>query len=637
MNRAEKHSAQPAQIGQMNAKSLGVRNRRPSGLAPLLVAVVAAALLITAGGVPWGVHGGWAFSFLAYVPLTVRWLAGALIVLSSVPFAYGWWRSLRRLRIPGWVAVPGALMTFWLLRERTWHGDALYKVELLTTHTLQNNPYVWKEPLNSLLEYGVSGLLRPLGAGPDLAIALISVAAGGGFVLATGAVVSWLPGGTLRRLAHYTALLASGTSLLWFGHVENYSGSTALAFATIALALGYLTGHVALWAVAVAGGAAVSFHPQAAFALPALLIVLQRRVWPRQVATLVAGGAVVPLLTMAAFWALQVPWPSTEGGFAGDPQLFWTPAQAMAPGQLADALQNLWLVAPLWPLWIGAGVWGLTRPALRCERPFLLLATATAGLLFYFFAFQNDLARQRDWDLFAIAGPPLALWGVYAWFRLLNQAPTPRAAATLRQILASALLFAALFSVSWIGVNHTYTFVRPNSAERKYYARYQLQDLTATLAQATITPTTPICSEPTGCERVALTEFTMPQSGDTRQVLFAHAPVEIALPLAVPTERSFLWLSPALDPQAWDWGGDGVTFVVKVRDADHERTLWSRYVTPTNPADRDWQQAFVPLDDYRGQAVTLILVTDPGAAGNDAGDRAGWGMPWLMRGTALPE
>jgi len=622
----------------MNANSVDLHNRRSNGLATLAVALTAAALLITAGGNAWGGRGMWALGFVAYVPLAVRWLAAALIVLSAMPFTYGWWRMLRRLAIPWWVALPGALTLFWLFRERTWHGDALYKVELLATHTLQNNPYVWKEPLNSLLEYGMSRLLQPFGIAAEGAIAGISVAAGVLFVQMTWAAASWLTDSALRRLVLYTALFASGTSLLWFGHVENYSGSTALAFATIVLALGALRGHVGLWAVAVTGGAAVSFHPQAAFVLPALLLLLRRRIWLRQVATLVVGGAVVPLLTVAVFWALKVPLPNMEGGFAGDPQLFWTPAQALAPGQLADAFQNLWLVAPLWPLWIGAGIGGFAQLPLRCERAFLLLATSTAGVLLYFFTFQNDLARQRDWDLFAIAGPPLTLWGMYAWFRLLDGTSARRAVtATLRQILASALLAAASFSIFWIGVNHAYMLVRPNAAERTHYARYQLQDLTALLPQATIIPATPICPEASGCERVALTEFTMPQNGDTRPVIFAHAPVEIALPLVVPAERSFLWLSPALDPQAWDWGGDGVTFIVKVRTADGEQTVWSRHITPADPAGRQWHQVFVPLDDYRGEAVTLILATDPGQAGDEAADRSGWGMPWLMRGTVASE
>lgn len=620
----------------MGAQEARNQGERPIALAPVVVALVGAALLITAGGAAFGATGWWAFGFLTYVPLGLRWAAGAIIVLASVPFAYGWWRLLGKIAIPWWAALPVALAAFWIFREQTWHGDALYKVDLLATQPLQANPYVWKEPLDSLLEYAVSGLVQPVGLGPDVAIALMSVVAGGVFVLATWAAAAWLAGSALRRHVIYTALLAGGTSLLWFGHIENYSWSTAMAFATLALAAGHLAGRAPLWAAAVAGGAAISFHPQAVFILPALLALLRRDRWPRQVVTLVLGGLVVPLLTTGVFLWLKVPPPGLNGGFAGDPQLFWTPLQALAPAQLAEALQNLWIIAPLWPLWIGAGVWGVVQPALRRDRTFLLLAVAAAGVLFYFFAFQNDLARQRDWDLFAIAGPPLALWGAYAWLRLLEMAPSLRVAATLRQTLATALVFAAAFTLFWVGVNHAYTIVRPTSAERDLYVRYRLLDLIGVLAHAAVTPDAPICAEPSGCERVALTEFSMPQTGDRRPVIFAHAPAEIALPLTVPAERAFLWLSPALDPQAWDWGGDGVTFTVKVRSNGGEATLWSRHITPADPADRDWQQVFVPLDDYRGQAITLVLATDPGPAGNDSGDRAGWGMPWLMRGTVAP-
>jgi hypothetical protein len=610
---------------------------RPFALAPVLVALFAAGLLITAGGRALGLDGWWAFAFLMYIPLTLRWASGALVVLAALPFAYGWWRPLRTLHLPLWAALPAALASFWLLRERTWHGDALYKVALLQDQPLQRNPYVWKEPLDSLLEYAFSALLRPLGLGPEMAIALMSVLAGGVFVTALWAVAAWLAPAALRRLVIYTALLATGGSLLWFGHVENYSWSTALAFSTLVLAVGYLQARAPLWVVGLAGGAAVSFHPQAAFVLPALLVLLRRGQWPRQVAVLVGGGLIAPLLTLLIFWLLGVPLPGMNGGFAGDSQLFWTPAQALAPAQLADALQNLWLIAPLWPLWIGAGVWGATQPVLRRDRVFVLLGAGALGLLVYFFTFQNDLARPRDWDLFAIAGPPLALWGVYTWLRLLDKLPTINAAATLRQTLATGLLFTTIFALSWVGVNAAYTLLHPDAAERDLYARYRLLDLTELLPQATVIPNAPICAEPTGCERVALTAFTMPQTGDTRPAIFAHAPAEIALPLTIPDERTFLWLSPALDPQAWEWGGDGVTFGVKVRTQEGEETLWQRHITPADPADRDWQQVFVPLDNYRGQAVTLVLATTPGPAGNDAGDRAGWGMPWLMRGTVMEQ
>jgi len=652
MNTVTEHETDAARQQNPDATRQQIQENRPLALPVVLVGLAGAALLISAGGQTFGLTRWWAFAFLDYTPLGLRWAAGAAIVLAATPPVYDWWlryaaaieQGLRRLALPMWLALLLALVGFWLLRENTWHGDALYKVALLESTPLRDNPYIWKEPLDSLLEYGMTAAVRPFGLGPDRAIAFMSVLAGGVFVAATWAAARWLTTHLLRRVVIAVALLASGASLLWFGHVENYSWATALAFATVVLAVGALQNRAPLWIVGVTGGAAVSFHPQAAFVLPALLVLLRRDRWPRQVTALTLSGLVAPVATVLMLRSLGAPLPTMNGGFAGDPQLFWTPLQALAPAQLADGLQNLWLIAPLWPFWIAGGavgmvrLWGAGRGA-RGEdgRTFLLLSVAAVGMLCYFFAFQNDLPRPRDWDLFAIVGPPLTLWGVYAWLHLIDQTPAPRVAATLRQMLVVGLIFASCYTIGWIGVNHVYTLLRPDAAERERWARYRLLDLTELLPQATVTPDAPICDEPAGCERVALTEFTMPQSGDARPVIFAHAPAEIAIPLTAPAERSFLWLSPALDPQAWEWGGDGVTFAVKVRDATGERTLWERHITSADPADRDWQEVFVPLDAYRGQPVTVLLVTDPGPAGNDAGDRAGWGMPWLMRGTVAQD
>ena len=56
--------------------------------------------------------------------------------------------------------------------------------------------------------------------------------------------------------------------------------------------------------------------------------------------------------------------------------------------------------------------------------------------------------------------------------------------------------------------------------------------------------------------------------------------------LTLPDEATFLWLSSALDPQAWGWGGDGVTFAVKVRSDGgevffdvtmHDAWVWDIY------------------------------------------------------------
>ena len=603
------------------------------------VGLLGALLLLSSGGRALGFDGLWAFGFLDYVNPALRLLLAVLVLAATLPPAQRLVARLGQLRVNPrpWLLIPAAGLAFWLFRERTFYGDALLKLELLRTHTLQTDPYVWKEPLDALLGYSAAALARSFGQPPEVAIAGLSVLAGMVYVAAALWVSRLLGESPGERAVLLTGLLALGSSLLWFGHVENYSLVTAFSFASVTLALGYLAGRVPLWLVGLTAGAAVSFHPQALFTLPALLLLLERQRWPRQMGILALSGAFMPPLTVAMLVGMGVPLPGLDNGYAGDPQLFWTPAQALAPSQLVQALNNLWLVAPLAPGLLIAGLLALARPPLRRQRPFRYLTGVAAGMLLYHFSFQNDLPRPRDWDLFAIVGPCLTLWGLYAWLRLQRRRVAGAHGGHQTSPLLPALAFALMVTACWVGVSHCYTLLRPNPDQRQLYQRYRLLDLTELLPRATVTPATPICddpaSDPTGCRRVTVTRFTMPQDGDERPVIFAHAPARIAFPLQVPAQRCFLWLSPALDPLAWGWGGDGVTFQVWVRHEGKEDLLWERHLTPTDPADLDWQEALVPLDAYRGQAVTLLLVTTPGPAGNDAADRAGWGLPWLMRGT----
>lgn len=624
---------------------------------PLLISLVSALLLITAGGWSFDLKPLWAFSFLIYLPFLLRLSLGGLILLSglfvptltalngsAILCREGEMRSSmgrprapsRNTRVIVFSLLAGLL--FWLWREQTYHGDALLKLQLLATRTLRTDPYIWKEPLDSLSAYTFTAFVQRWQWSPTTAIALLSVLAGIVYVAAVIAIVRFLATTRRQQFSYGIALLALGSSQLWFGHLENYSLVTAAAFGMMALAVGYTKGQVGLGWVGLAAGLALSFHPQALFAMPALLLLLERRRWQRHLLVLGSSALVAPTMTVILLWLAGAPLPLFNQGYAGDPQLFWTLRQAVAPQQLLDALNNLWLVAPLFPLWLVVGIMGLSRQTVRRDRLFRYLGGVTVGLLVYHFAFQNDLPRWRDWDLFAIVGPGLTLWGIYSWWALAATARAPHMAAIVGQpawttALPPALTFAAAFTIAWVGVNHSLTLIHPNADQRDIYSRYRLLDLRERLSTATITPATPICAAATGCERVSATTFVMPQDGDERPTIFAHAPAQIAWSLALPPAPTFLWLSPALDPVAWGWGGDGVTFAVVVRHNGSDDLLWSRHLTPAEPHDLDWQETFVDLTPYAGQSVTLVLVTAPGMADNADGDRAGWGMPWLMQGT----
>ena len=613
----------------------------PSVIVAAFLALTLGVLMLWIGGQTGMSTDFWAFSHLRYVPIWLRYLAVALLLVTPFVSAMGSGRSSEGwppllLRVPLWPIALLSGILFGLLREQTYHGDALLKLELLATESLATDPYVWKEPLDAFLAHTTSSLVVSIGQPPETAVALLSILAGVLFVWSALYLARLLGRSAWTGAVILVALLATGSSQLWFGHIENYSLVTAVSFYATALAIGTLRGGLPLWPVGLAAGAALSLHPQAAFTLPALLLLLERERWPRQIAVLFLTGLIVPLLTTSLLilvGGVTLPWvaPLAGEGYGGDTQLFWTFSQALAPHRLWQALNNLWLLVPLFPFWLIAGLWALVDRQTRRDRVLRYLAVLTAGLLFYFFAFQNDLPRWRDWDLYAIAGPAFTLWGVYAWLELM--AVSDRRHDWMWPFLTTGLVFASLIVAAWIGVNARNTLIRPTSEERVHYRqRYQVADLTDLLAQATVTPSEPICSDEDGCERVDSTDFIMPQDGDTRPVIFAHAPARIAMPLDVPASDSFLWLSPALDPESWDWGGDGVTFSVAVEREGGDDLLWSGHYTPDDPLHRDWQEVFVPLIHYRGQSIVLVLATSPGPEGNDAGDRAGWGMPWLMRG-----
>lgn len=130
-------------------------------------------------------------------------------------------------------------------------------------------------------------------------------------------------------------------------------------------------------------------------------------------------------------------------------------------------------------------------------------------------------------------------------------------------------------------------------------------------------------------EPVEIRRFTMPDTGDFDDVIFAHPPAALQFAVTLPDEPAALQTRLALDPASWEWGGDGVTFVVSVTTEDGTTELLRRHITPDG-ADRRWHAVTVPLDAFAGQAVTLTLATEPGPAGDDSADWAGWGAPRVV-------
>ena len=131
-------------------------------------------------------------------------------------------------------------------------------------------------------------------------------------------------------------------------------------------------------------------------------------------------------------------------------------------------------------------------------------------------------------------------------------------------------------------------------------------------------------------ESVRITRFTMPDTGDWGEALLLHAPSSVSFDLNLPPEAVVFSSRIAMDPQSWDWGGDGSTFVVTATLGNGDMVELYRAHISNEAGDRRWHDMEIPLGDYAGQTITLTLATEPGPQADPAGDWAGWETPRLI-------
>lgn len=110
-----------------------------------------------------------------------------------------------------------------------------------------------------------------------------------------------------------------------------------------------------------------------------------------------------------------------------------------------------------------------------------------------------------------------------------------------------------------------------------------------------------------------------------------HPPAEARFNVQLPPDSLTLRTRLALAPESWEWGGDGVTFVVRLKPPNGElQEIYRRHVA-NNTTGQTWHTIDIPLTNYAGQALTISLATENGPAGDGTGDWAGWETPRLVR------
>ncbi|MFB3126067.1 MAG: hypothetical protein ACE1Z8_01170 [Candidatus Acidiferrales bacterium] len=124
----------------------------------------------------------------------------------------------------------------------------------------------------------------------------------------------------------------------------------------------------------------------------------------------------------------------------------------------------------------------------------------------------------------------------------------------------------------------------------------------------------------------------------SERVFFFQPGTELIFPLRI-EQAAVLETAVALLPDAWEKGGDGVTFYVAVRREGEivPAYLFSQHVHPRIvPEQRGWQPVRLDLTFLRDTDIELILGTHPGPNIDPTYDWAVWKDPRLYNPATDP-
>lgn len=403
----------------------------------------------------------WPLRLLVVVaPLALTALAGLRAVRSALANALAYTR-----RQPGrarggvplllWAA---SFLLFWLLRESRHWGDAAYTIDILegSGDVGPLGRYFWKEPLDRLAAMLFTAAGRRVGLDAETSVALLSALAGSLFVVVLWSCSGRLATGRASRLFAFGFTLCGGLSQLFFGHVENYTLVTLAMLLFFREGLAVAEGKGSPARAGLFAAIALTTHPLAGFlVVPLLVLAVLRPAGTRPAELARFALAMLPgTVYLLAFYAFcrAIGAPALELGanrFGETESVFLGLGQAFSPRHLWDVLQNYLLTLPA-----GVAVVLLQRVRERRregpDRGALFLASAAVSFLVFALFLHGTLRRRRDWDLFAPASLPLALFAARRFALRLDRGQASRAFALFLVLLSLAVAGA------WVASNHLY-------------------------------------------------------------------------------------------------------------------------------------------------------------------------------------
>ena len=249
--------------------------------------------------------------------------------------------------------------------------------------------------------------------GPSDAISLISAIGGVAGFWAIYRLAALLSENRAGKWFLLFAAMSSGSILLFFGYVENYTWATSVGLWSLAVTIGYAKGRSRLWPAIVLAVIATAFHVAAIVFLTASAFawVLTRNVFsrmqPSKIFKLTVWLAALGSLSIAFLVEvtpvqdyLILVWPVSDN-----------PYWMLSPAHLIDMVNIAVLVAPF--AVVAVLFLPLLRGSRKTEQPpeYYILAMAALLALIASFWINPELGAPRDWDLLSIFGIPASFWG----------------------------------------------------------------------------------------------------------------------------------------------------------------------------------------------------------------------------------
>ena len=196
--------------------------------------------------------------------------------------------------------------------------------------------------------------------------------------------------------------------------------------------------------------------------------------------------------------------------------------------------------------------------------------------------------------------PPSSEWPVQADRRPASMRPR-----SIGVVLLSALSF------SYLGCG--------GAPSREGMRTVSVFDLKAVLGSARIKAPKP--------EFVKIVQMTIDKQ--RREVVLMHPVSSVEFPSLKVTKGSWIQFGVGISEEAWSNGTDGVVFSASIRRADGRQTkIFSRYLDPAHvTADQRWVDVEVPLSQFAGSEVAVVLESAAGPNGDRTADWAGWSSP----------